>query len=331
LIPPGSPGLREASSNLSPVDIMRCVLLLTLLLLILIGFRNPLLGDVRGTDYRSWVDVNVLSFDGESITAKINIVATGNHENATVRIYGEILGSNDQSQPCPLGSICVSSSVTGIVGRAFREVTYSTDLNLTTFEYIAKWASTYKVANQILGLPIFPFDEHELTLKISSDFNIDMDGHTRIPSLPTSNYEGSFQVTSLNPPDLGPFEYQLDMRVDHPFLFQCSMAIWTWGVVSFLVLATGGLLFALRKPNVSRENVVTAASSFVVFVPVYELALQTFKAPLGMTFPDAVIFALLVIDAMTLTLAILWKTNSYKMNRRSNAAIKHRRKAVTRA
>jgi len=276
--------------------------------------QNPFLGTVSAAGYRSWVNVDIMSFDGESITAKITIVAAGNHEDAAVRLWGEIFESKDQIQPCPTGSSCVSSSVTASVGRIVSEVTYLSDPNVTTFQYTARWVSTYKVANQIFGLPLFPLDEHELTITISSDFDMVMDGHERIPNLPTSNYQGFFRVAPpVTPSGKGPYEYQLNLRIAHSFSFQLSMSIWTWGVVFLLILTTAGLLVGMRKKG--KSSIVTAASALVVFVPVYELALQSFKAPLGMTLSDVIVFLSLTLDVVILVLAIRRRGEGKTTNR----------------
>ena len=147
-----------------------------------------------------------------------------------------------------------------------------------------------------------------------------MDGHLRIPNLPTANYQGYFQVATLTSTDKGPYEYQLNLRITHSIPFQLSMLLWTWGLLFFLILATGALLVGVRNRRTSDGNIVTAASALVVFVPVYELALQSFKAPLGMTLSDVIVFSLLALDVMILVLAI--RRNRHR-NHRSHRS--HRR------
>ena len=281
-------------------------------LLILCALQSQTVKKVEAGGYNSWVVVDVLSFDGKGIVAKVTLKATGNHANAAAHIYGEFFGSTDQGQPCFPGTICGRESVSAVVGRMVREVSYSSDANITSFQYTAKWVSTYKVSNQFFGLPAFPLDEHQLTLFIGTDFNADMDVHETIPSLPSSNYEGFYSVKPVNATLGPPYEYEIDLQIRHPTLLQLSMLIWTWGVVILLLLAT--VVLALRWPHKQSDlvSIVTASWGIIVFVPIFELTLQNFKAPLGITLSDIFLFFIMMANVF-LSVGVLrnWQRKRY--------------------
>jgi hypothetical protein len=245
------------------------------IILVLVLLQSQSIGVVQAEGYRSWIDVDVLSFDGESITARIVLRSAGNHENATVRVYGEVYTSKDEGNgPC-FASICIRSSVTVSIGRAIREVLFSSETNTTTFQYTAKFASTYQ-STVLFGLPNFPWDYHTLTLNLTTDFKADIDQHERTPTLPTANYEGFYHVTP-QPTEGSEHKYRLDLEVRHPKLFQFQMSLWAWGVILLLSSLTVLLLFwGLRDQSTSTSTIASASLAVMVFLPVFELTLQTF-------------------------------------------------------
>jgi hypothetical protein len=293
---------------------MRAALRLTLLatLLILCALQSQTAKEVEARGYNSWVLVDVMSFDGRGIVARITLKTSGNHVNSAVHIYGEFFGSTNQGQPCFPGTICVRESLSAVVGRMVREVSYSSDANLTSFQYIAKWVSTYKVSNQFFGLPAFPLDEHQLTLFIGTDFNADMDVHEKIPSLPNSNYEGFYSVKSVNATLGSPYEYEIDLQIRHPALLQLSMLIWTWGVVILLLLVTAVLALQRSHKQSDFFGIVTASWGVIVFVPIFELTLQNLEAPLGITLSDISLFLIMTANVL-LSVGVLrnWQKKRY--------------------
>ena len=66
---------------------LRLTLITTLMFLSV--FQSQPLGRVEATSYRSWVMVDVISFDGQGIVARVTLKTTGNHENASVYMYGD--------------------------------------------------------------------------------------------------------------------------------------------------------------------------------------------------------------------------------------------------
>jgi hypothetical protein len=241
----------------------------------------------------SWVDIQVISFDGDGITAAITLSITGNHENASVRIWGESSGNVGTNTPCPT-VICVTSSVGFAIGRIIREVAFSSETNITTFHYAARFVWPNYQANTILGMPPFPVDAYTLNLVMTTDFKADIDAHPRVPILPTPNYDGTYQVTDHGLQD-NQYSYGLVLRIFHHLQFIILMLLLTWGTILLLGVLTGSLLF--RPPERRDEkngDTATVCSAIIVFVPVFELSLQAFKSPLTITPSDFFVFVLLV-------------------------------------
>jgi len=256
---------------------------------------------VGSRGFRSWVDVEVWYFDGESITARIMLRAAGNHSNATVRVWGEVFGSRGEPrEPC-IAIVCIRESVSGAIGRGIGEVVFSSDINMTTFQYTARFVSTYGAA-MFAGVPVFPLDEHHLSFDITTDFNADIDQHVKRPRLPNTNYEGAYNVTRL-PGQNTEYKYKLDLRIWHPGPFQWSMFLWTWGV-TILLLALTFLMWGLKfRPDTRPErtnNIVTVSSAVTFFVPVFELSLQSFKSPLGIALSDFVLAITMILNVLLL-------------------------------
>jgi hypothetical protein len=246
----------------------------------------------------NWVEVEVRSFDGEGITAAITLSVTGNHENASVRVYGESSAGVGENIPC-LTVVCMTSSVGYSVGRIIREVTFSLDTNRTTFHYATRFLSPNYEANTLLGIPPFPIDEHKLNLTMTTDFQVDIDGHWKTPILPTSNYDGKYQVIAQGLQDKQ-YSYSLVLEIYHPFLFTVLMSLLTWGTIALLSVLTGSLVYRRRERPPISGDIATVSSAIIVFVPVFELSLQAFKSPLGITPSDFFVFILLVSNVCIL-------------------------------
>jgi len=291
------------------VGLFAAFLLLSLL-------QSQYVGTAEATAYRSWVTVDVISFDGESITARITLKAAGNHENDTVRLLGATVTSQEENRAC-IASICVRSAVTATVWRIVQEITFSSDTNITSFQYTQQWVSAYKPNTFLPGLPSFPLDEHQLDIGIRTNFKADIDSHEKIPGLPTANYEGFYQVREVASQDPSQYEYELSLHIRHSEAFKTSMLLWTWGVIFVLGLITVGLalqwVFSASRETEARD-LITASSAVMVFIPVFELTLQNFKAPLGMTLSDAFLFLIMLANVF-LPIAVLrrWSGRRYGM------------------
>lgn len=275
--------------------------------LLLSLFQSHHVGTAEATAYRSWVTVDVISFDGESITARITLKAAGNHENDTVRLLGTTVTSQEENRAC-VASICLRSAVTATVWRIVREITFSSDTNITNFQYTQQWVSTYKANTFLPSLPSFPLDEHQLNIGIRTNFKADIDTHEKIPSLPTANYEGFYQVQEVASQEPSQYEYELSLHIRHSEPFKTSMLLWTWGVIVMLGLITTALASQLSVQRVTgnkeARDLITASSAVMVFIPVFELTLQNFKAPLGMTLSDAFLFLIMLANVL-LPIAVL--------------------------
>lgn len=253
------------------------------------------------SDLSSWLDVAVLSFDGQSITAELTLSAGGDHQNAIVRVYGESASGGGRTGPC-FATICIGESVTWSIGRAIREVIYSRDTNLTTFRYVSNFSYPfYKTSPALWGVPFFPLDEHTLNITLTTDFDTNIDEHIRRPLLPTTNYDGAFQVRRISVKQ-NEYTYVLTVDIFHSSSFKWLMSIVTWGTIFFAGVLTV-FLFKRHREGASKENIVTVSSAIVVFLPVFEISLQSFKAPLTITTSDIAMVSLFVLNAILLIVA----------------------------
>jgi hypothetical protein len=198
----------------------------------------------------------------------------------------------------------VGDDVTVNVGRTIRDVAYSLDTNTTTFQYAARFSFQYQVNPNLFGLPIFPLDQHSFRLRLTSDFDANIDEHTRTAIMPTSNYQGQYQMT-LQSGQEAEYDYAVVILISHPDSFRYLMLFWTWGIVILLFVMTTAIGVRLSRPEPRIDSIVTAISGLLVFVPVYELSLQTFKAPLTITLSDGFLFLALVANVALLIMA-LW-------------------------
>lgn len=77
------------------------------------------------------------------------------------------------------------------------------------------------------------------------------------------------------------------------------------------VLISLTLLLAIRPPDQSQfEGAVTAYSAIIMFVPVFEFALQNFKAPLGIVFSDIFLFGIMFVNSVLLIKAFATRRSS---------------------
>jgi len=263
---------------------MSRIQLLTAIFVVLTILSLPQIKSALAIDvsYGSWLDVDVQSFDGFSITARITIRSAGNHVNAKVYLWGDIFTSSSG-----IGYVSYS------VGRLIREVTFSSDTNTTTFQYTARFTSSYWYSS------LFPLDKHGLILDITTDYMLNPDEHERTPTLPTANYEGFYNIT-IQPKEGGTYKYRLNLEIRHPFLLQLLMIVWTWGVVLILLYLLHGLLYRAW----STDRITMISSSIIVFIPMFELSIQSLKAPLGITPIDLVFFIIFSTNCILLIRAV---------------------------
>jgi hypothetical protein len=253
------------------------------------------------SDPSSWLDVAVLSFDGQSITTELTLSAAGDHQNATVRVWGESPSGGERTGPC-FATICFGEFATFSIGRAVREVIYSRDTDLTTFRYVSNFSYPfYQTSPALGGVPFFSLDEHRLNITITTDFDTNVDEHIRRPLLPTTNYEGAFQVRRTLVKQ-NEYTYVLTVDILHSSSFKSLMFIVTWVTISFAFALTI-FLFKRQREGAPKDNIVTVSSAIVVFLPVFEISLQSFKAPLTITISDIAMVFLFALNAILLVLA----------------------------
>jgi len=260
---------------------------------------------------RSWLDVEVLSFDGKSITARLTLKVQGNHVNGTLRVWGEFFSSQDH--PSNHGedgegfTFTITTTVSVAVGRFVSDVTYSSDLNITTFQYCARFVSTYRPTSMILDFPNFPFDQHILKpIYLTTNFNASIDEHERIPTLPSRNYEGVYRVRR-QPMEGSEYKYELTLDVRHSQSFFWLTLLFTWGIFTLLLWLTITLsIFVFRSSD--RERCLKAAtipSAVILFIPMYEFASQSLKSPLPIVFSDLCFFILMGWNVILLIFILL--------------------------
>lgn len=242
---------------------------------------------------RSWVDVEVLSFDGETISIKLVMKVVGNHANQAVRIKGEFFSGE---------------SVSVEVARFISDVEYSADLNITTFRYSYAYDfTTYQAVPKLRGLLVFPRDEHSLVLYILTSFNTTIDEHDRAPLLPSANYEGVYRVRQ-QPMEDNQYKFKLTLEIKHSSTFILSASILVWGTFFSLAALTALLFVFLFSHWKDRRHfvdvLVPIASAVVVFIPLFELALQSLKSPLPIVLSDLCFFALVPCNVLILFLAL---------------------------
>ena len=281
--------------------LIRSPTLVALFLVLTVLLQNQPVEAIDSGGSRAWVDVEVLYFDGESITARIILRVAGDHVNGSVRVEGEVFVSKDEGKPC-FASVCITSSVTVIVGRGVGEVAFSSDTNMTTFQYTDRFVSTYQ-ANTFYGLAFFPWDRHHLTVNIITDFNANIDAHVKRPRLPNANYDGAYNVTR-QPAENSGYRYKLGLEIWHPGSFQWSMILWTWVVTLLLLALTLLMIFVQFRPPIRSEltdnNIVTVSCALTFFIPVFELSLQSFKSPLPMVASDVALAFVMILNVSLL-------------------------------
>lgn len=271
---------------------------------------------------RSWLDVQVVSFDGKSITLRLALKVQGNHVNGTLRVWGEIFSSQDQGEASPSDNdglgITFRTTVTVEVGRFVSDVTYSSESNITTFQYSARFASTYSSRGNILGFLNFPFDEHILKpVYLTADFNANIDEHMRIPTLPSQNYEGMYQVRKLLM-EGNEYKYELTLEIKHSESFFWMALFLTWGIFFLLLLLTIFLHLSIipRKRTEEKSDLtITILVAVVFFIPTFEFTLQSLKSPLQIVFSDFLFFILMGWN-VALLIVILLRRKKIRRRRR---------------
>jgi hypothetical protein len=243
---------------------------------------------------RSWVDVEVLSFDGETIYSKLVIKVAGNYSDQAVRIKGEFF---------PGKSVSIE------IARFISDVEYSADLDITTFRYSYAYKfTTYQATPKLYGLLIFPLDKHKLVFYILTSFNTTIDEHDRVPLLPSANYEELYYVRRQSMEN-DQYKFKLTLEIKHSSTFILSTMILVWGTFFSLAALTASLsVFLITHWRDRRHFVdvlVPVSSAILVFIPVFELALQNLKSPLPIVLSDPCFFVLIPCNAIIILATLI--------------------------
>ena len=241
----------------------------------------------------SWVNMEVISFDGENINFKLLFTALGNHMGDDVRIKIEPTSG--------------SGEVTVEVWRAISQKIYSEDTNTTVFSYVYSYtigSSFYEAGPKILNLLLFPADEHRLVFYLAPSFNVTVDEHPTVCQLPSQNYIGSFIVT---PNGSNVLTVTVFIQHSEGFFWAVSTILATtlislYGLSIYLIVLTA-LVYLRNKPH-NPSNILTVSSAIIFFVPAFEIAFYSLKSPLPLVFSDMLMVFLIPLNAAAICFAL---------------------------
>jgi hypothetical protein len=246
-----------------------------------------------------WVNVEVLSFDGQNILFKLEIFAVGNHVEDSVWLKVE--------------PSSVSSSVVVEVWRGISNVIFNEGMNMTVFTYQYSYNHTYYEAQpKLAGYLLFPYDEHRLTLYISPSFNIILDTHPSVCGLPSRNYEGTFQVTPT-PTGEHNFMHKFELEIKHSpafvseVLLMLSLIIGSLYVLTIVMAGIVALVFVGRRKDSLISNVIRVSSATIFFIPAFEIAFNSLKSPLPLVFPDILLVFLVPFNTAIIIAGLTYK------------------------
>ena len=223
---------------------------------------------VKAASVDSWADVEIVSFDGESILFNLQVTVRGDHtaDNMWIKIEPTSTSSTD-------GSFAIASIE---VWRGIVEKIYYQGTNTTVFSYFYSYNSSfYKAEPKFLNFLLFPADRHSVTFYLGTSFNITMDEHPKICELPSQNYEGTFQVSST-PTNDRPTMYTVAVSIQHSDRFFLGVMtilgiilVSLYALTVYLITLTIVVIFRKKPKNLS--NVVPVSSAIIFFVPAFEL------------------------------------------------------------
>jgi hypothetical protein len=258
-----------------------------------------------------WVNVEVLSFDGQNILFKLEIFAVGNHTEDDVRLKVEPISAISSD-----GNGSIQSTVYVEIWCGISNVVFNQGTNMTVFSYQYSYNhSYYRAEPKLCGYLVFPCDEHRLTLYISPPFNITLDTHPSVCGLPSQNYEGTFQVTPT-PSNEHIFMHKLELEIKHSPAFvsgvswMLSLIIGSLYVLTIVMLVILGLIFLGRKKNLLISDLIRVSSTTIFFIPAFEIAFTSLKSPLPLVLPDILLVFLVPLNATIIIAGLVCKCRS---------------------
>jgi hypothetical protein len=245
----------------------------------------------------SWADVEVLSFNGETIAINLKIFIVGNHADREMLI---------RSIPPPehFGGVQVWTA-------RICDVIFNEETNITIFSYSGTFDSTnYEAKHKLLGYLLFPCDEHSLVLYIApkSALNFTMDPQTHLCTLP-QNYEGEFRISSYSTAAY-PSAHKLVVEIGHPSVFTQAVLGMLVATIGGTVFLTGFLLaiviqiYRKKKSYDLIPNLIRISSAMMFFVPAFEIALYSLKSPLSLVFSDILLIPVILFNIVIMVLAV---------------------------
>lgn len=183
------------------------VVRLALLGLALLTAGVPSVSGARIVD--SWVKVEVLGFNGETISLRIQAYFIGNREDQHVGIQGMNFTGGESG-----------ATANVILWRGISDVIFYQDMNVTVFSYYYSYNLSYYSAGPKSWFELleFPQDRHNISLFVRSSFETTMDGHSCTPVLPSSNYDGQYYARMVSS-DSSQSVYRITLEIWHPTKF----------------------------------------------------------------------------------------------------------------
>ena len=229
----------------------------------------------------SWLEIEVLSFNGESILFNVKIFTKGNHADQTMWIR----------------NVPVTNGGVEIWKQRLCDVVFHEEMNITVFSSHYSYSGPYYNANpKWFGTLVFPFDNHELHIYISPSFNLTIDKNYWILSCP-QNYEGKIQITP-SPTEWHPFLHEIVLDIKHSSSFTVAVSVMvfvtmgaTYALTIFLMIVI--IITSRKESNELIPNLIRISSALVFFIPVFEIALFNLKSPLPLVFSDILLISLI--------------------------------------
>jgi len=244
----------------------------------------------------SWADIEVLSFNGESIFFTMKVYVVGNHTDGKMWIRVE---------PPSSDSVYVE------VRRGIADIIYNEGLNVTIFSYSYAYNHTafYNSGPKFLGYLLFPQDKHKLSLLFWTSFNHTIDEHWWNCKLPSQNYEGKFR-TIHTPTNDEPLRYTVELEIEHSPKFieaislMLGITIGFTYVLSIVLSVMVILVFGRKKSYDLVPNIIRVSSTIIFFVPAFEIAIYGLKSPLPLVFSD-VLMTLVIPWNMIIIMSVI--------------------------
>jgi hypothetical protein len=130
-----------------------------------------------------------------------------------------------------------------------------------------------------------------------------IDGHPSVCNVPSQNYQGTFQMTPLSPS-----EFKLQLEIQHSPEFETAVAGTLYSTIIALyglTISTAVFIYLKRKSLDSIPNIIPVPSAMIFFVPAFEIAFNTLKTPLPLTFSDILLIPVVPLNAAILA-SFIW-------------------------